>query len=751
MVLLGGWSARAQPATAPNAAPPASATAAAPRSTLQLVLPLSRLIGSEAPVRLAGVASDMRFSLPVPALWRADEVQLELAGTASQALIESSQLEVSLNGRVVQQLRLDGRTPEFRHLVNVPTALLRPGFNEVKLAVAQHYTTTCEYPMAPQLWTQIDPAASRLRISASPRQVPLRLDRLDALFDKAGWDEAPLVSVLTANTPSAEVMSAMGLVAQGVGQRFDYVPVRIASGRYPADMAALGSALPQGSRGAVVLGTFEQLRSYLAGLGIPADSGPVAAVRALPADPTRFAFILAARNEADLSLVAGAFAMQRMPWPDSAWAAVRDLKMPPLGSVTGAAATLKPATNAFPLSALGYRTTTYTGMQGRGATMRFWNANWQGRVQVRVHTSYAAGMSPQSALNVLANGALHGSIPLDNPAGGVYENYAVTVPAGALRPGWNTLELQPVLVPRSNGGECQPFFVGNLAATVYDDSTMQAFGGSPLKRPDLALLARDGRAIPTAPVGLGMAVQLTDAEDPTLGAGLTLMAKLTQVFRGPLLRTTFGVGANDEATNRLWVGSLERLPASLRQAAGLSDPGRLVAPVPLIQSVKVRVIEGGDTLMQLSEALDRDGSRPVTLAAEATLENAFADHGIAATAFDGDVPVTVFTATTPAAVLAGVHEVIGYGAWAQLAGHLAVWRPDSDTMHTVSAEDAPFTAYSLRGGLGLWVSQYPWWSLLILLVFIAAMVLLTRVVLAGYRRRNLPPQVGLRRDDEVPK
>jgi hypothetical protein len=35
---------------------------------------------------------------------------------------------------------------------------------------------------------------------------------------------------------------------------------------------------------------------------------------------------------------------------------------------------------------------------------------------------------------------MHGSIPLSDPAGGAYTSYAVTLPTGSLRLGWNTVE-----------------------------------------------------------------------------------------------------------------------------------------------------------------------------------------------------------------------------------------------------------------------------------------------------------------------
>lgn len=704
------------------------------------VVPLSRLLGGSAPVRMSGDQGELRWSLPVPALWRPREAVLSLEGEASQALISGSQWVLEVNGRVVHQLPLSGSGTQLRVNIAVPVELLKPGFNDVRLRYAQHYTERCEYPMAAQLWSQIDPVSSNWQLSAEPRTVPQRLDQLDALFDKATWDEQATLAVWSSGGTEAPRLQAMGLIAQGVGLRYDFVPVRLTAGRVnPASLAA--TALPAGARGAVVLGTFDELAPLLQGLAVPRDDGPVLALRAFPGDANRFLLLVAAARIDDLPTAAAAFAMQRMPWPAQPVAALRELQMPPLGSVTGAAARLKPSTKAFPLATLGYRTTTFTGMQSGGATLRFWNSAWQGRVQVRVHASYAAGMSPQSALNVMSNGVLHGSIPFDNPQGGRFDNYAVTVPPGALKPGWNSLQLQPVLVPQRNGGDCQPFFPGNLAATVYEDTTLQTFGGSPLLQPDLGLLANDGRPWPQAPIGLGMAVQLTDADDATLGAGLTLMAKLNQVFSGPLLRTELRVGASATARNSLWVGTLDKLPADVRKAANIDEKGGLQAAVPLIQSVAMPVLEGGDTLSQLREQINAAGSRPDTLVARVHTGPTLGARAVAATKLDGDKPTTVFTAATPAELQAAMHTLVDHAAWSQLRGQLALWDTSQPVrVQTLAFEDAPFVAFSLRGGLGLWVSQYPWISLLLLVMTLLLLGWLSRRLLATYRRRHLPDQ-----------
>lgn len=706
---------------------------------------LSAIMGSTAPLRLRGVEGEAGVSLPLPPNWTVQQLRLRLRATASSALTTGS-LAVSVNGHVVGQVPLDGRSPRVEADLDVPPDVLRHGYNDVRLQAVQHHTDRCEYPLAPELWTDVDLTGSSFSVKHTLTAPPTRLDRLEDLFSRLTWAPRVVLPVLTPRPASVEMLTALNLVAQGVGQRLDYVPVQLRTGRLPPGLASLATSLPADAPGIIVAGRFADLASVLPP-NVPRNRGPIVSLQHVPGDDTRFMVVFAAETEQDLRLAAAAFAMPAMPWPDTPWAAVASIRMPPLGSVTGVAASLKPSTQAYPLSALGYRTATLKGLQSGGTTLRLWHDAWQGRIQTRVHASYTAGMAPQSALNIVANGVVHGSIPLSEPAGGSYDNYAVSLPAGALRPGWNTLSFEPALVPQTRGGECQPFFPGNLAVTVYDDSTIQTFGGSPMRRPDLALLAQSGRPTPGAPVGVGMAVQLAAGDDATVGAAMTLMAKLTQVFKGPLLRTQMAIGPVEGVRHGIWVGALGQLPAAVRDAAGIGSEGELVDAVPLIQSSSVAVLEGGDTLQALRRHIEDFDAAPSVLSAGVTLRPGPSSHALAATALVRDAPMTVFTAPTPATLEAAIGTLVAHGPWSQLKGDRATWRPGEETVQTHSAEDAPFTAYSLRGGLGLWISQYPWTSLFLLIVLLALLVWFTRKALDIYRRRHLPPQPAQRRDD----
>ncbi|MES2830404.1 MAG: cellulose biosynthesis cyclic di-GMP-binding regulatory protein BcsB [Pseudomonadota bacterium] len=702
----------------------------------RFVLPLGKLTGASQPVKLSGAAAAYTFSMPVPALWRAKQVVLSLVGTASRALIDTSQLVILVNGNVVRQFPLSSRSEGFRHEFEIPVDLLRVGFNEVRVEVAQHYTNTCEYPLAPQLWTQLNLEQSQLAIVADPLPVTPLLSKLDSFFDKADWRSRQVVTILTPTAPGVREMQALGLVAQGIGQRYDYVPVSLMHRRLPPMPRELATQIDPSSGGAVVLGTFAQLAPYLAGMEIEPGAEPMIAVRPFPGDATRFLLILAAGNDEQLVEVAKAFSVRQVPWPDSASTTIRQLKLPEVAEFDARFSTPYAASGAFPLRALGFKSTTYNGPDAAGATIRFWNGSWQGRAQVRVHLAYASGMGTQSAVNVLVNGIMQGSIPLNNPDGGVYEKYAVSIPAGALKQGWNQLEIKPILIPVSNGGECRPFYNGNLAMTLYEDTTMQKFGGNVSELSDLALLTGAGSFYSYGPSGQGMAIRLTDADSTTLSAGMTLLAKLRQVYGGPLHRLQFGTVDSSAVQNQFWVGPYANLPPAIQESFFKNLPTELSVEVPLAKTSTFAVLEGAQWFSQWTDRLRSNAVAPQYAVAQLDMANTLRTSVFAKTAKSDGKELTVITAEQGKVLQKGIDQLVQHGPWSQLQGALAYWDADAPVLRTVSLDDAPFSAYGLRGGLSLLISQHPWRSLVVLMVLVILMALLTRRALISYRRKH---------------
>lgn len=354
---------------------------------------------------------------------------------------------------------------------------------------------------------------------------------------------------------------------------------------------------------------------------------------------------------------------------------------------------------------------------------------------MRMHLAYAAGMSPQSAMNVLVNHIMVGSIPLNDDKVGQYDDYSVSVPSTALHQGWNTLELKPVLIPLTHGGKCAPFFLGNLAVTVYDDSTLERLGGSSLNQPDLSLFARTGE-VSVADRSEPLTLHLLDNDVDTISAGLTLVAKLTQLQKRPLWHVSLALGAPDERAGAAWlVGKKSLLPARAQSSLAASAHYALDTPVasaPLGNSWYSLLPPAWRDFFVVTPPPAQHSRATVGVSADLS-EQVFAlAYARSAGAW------TVFSAETPAVLARGMDTITGFGHWGQLNGKLAFWHPDDSVVHTVAVDVTPISAFGLRGGLGIFASQHPWFALLAVLLLIAVLVWFVPRLLRLYRVRRHP-------------
>jgi hypothetical protein len=721
----------------PSVADASSLASPATRSAAtHFTLSLADLLPDKKPVTLRGFSDQLQFSLPIPAGWQAGDVTLDLHGVASRALIDTSQLSVAVNGLVVGQFGLGGGDGPFAHRIVIPANQLHTGFNEVRIEAAHHAARTCESSFAPELWSEIDLVHSTFSTDAVALAAPRTLDHLNDAFDRTSWQRSASVTVLTLGAPSADVMPALGLVAQGIGQRYSFLPVAILQARAAANWSDIEAAVSPASRNAVLVATFAQMAGLLSDASFPTNQGPLLALHSFGSDPSRSILVIAAADGAQLANVATLFAMPQVPLPHSSWVTTASIVLPTAKQFTARGDTTTADSGAFPLSALNFHSTTLSGMNSPGVFLKVWSGSWQGRMQLRFHLSYPSGMAPQSALNVLVNGVLQSSIPLSDPAGGGYENYAVSVPSGALGSGFNTLQFQPVLIPVSNGGDCRPFFPGNLGLTIYQDTTLQKFAGSSLRRPDLALLAGSGGPYTDAPLGEQVVLHLSDDNPATVAAAMTLMAKLSQVSHGPLLKASFGVGIANKGKDEIWIGPYGNFPEDVRRRLSSSSPNQMIADVPLVESQNVPS-RGMQWLARMRDWIGpEDANARQIMKVKVGLNGGFADDAVAMNAIDSEGTLTAFTAEQGSTLQPAMARLVEYGPWSQLSGSLTVWSVKGDVIESVSSEDAPFSAFGLRGGLSIWFTQHPWLSLLLIALMIALMIYLTASVLRLYRRTN---------------
>jgi hypothetical protein len=236
------------------------------------------------------------------------------------------------------------------------------------------------------------------------------------------------------------------------------------------------------------------------------------------------------------------------------------------------------------------------------------------------------------------------------------------------------------------------------------------------------------------------AVHLADADPQTIGAGLTLLAKLSQVQQGPLQPAWFGVGDSPSVQNHIWVGTNTRLPAEVKQAASTHQPQEVTVHLPLVQlSLVSRPNENG-WLNNLKDNLGyTEEKEPTSTRAILNIASPSGNKSYAYSSRANGMTTTVFTAENPSSLASGMTSITAPRLWDQLRGSFASWTPGADSVSAMSAEEAPFQAYGLRGGFAMLVSRYPWLALLALGFAIVLLVPVTARVLRNYRKRNHGP------------
>lgn len=679
---------------------------------------LAHLLGTETPLTLNGRDAKITFTLPIPQLVQVESVNLTMALLPSAGLNTDSWLTVRINGLTVGQINLVTARLEGRAIsLAIPVAVLKPGYNTVQLLAAQHSPTICAPAFSPELFTQVDTENSFFSLSTKPINPDLTLAQLGELFDPSSDATQAEVPVFVSNPNGALQATTLAYAAQGVARRFNYLPVNfsvlpLAEAAQPASTQA---ASPRPTA-ALLIGNYAELTPYLAGLNLSDTQTPRLIVRRFDAAPARYLVILAANTVADQQQLALRFALTELPLP-----ARHSLNLDSL-NVSGLPIPTPPRQkNEFQFRDLGVKSATLSGIDAPELDFQVWNAGWKQKAQVRLHLAYAAGMSKQSALNVWINDVQQGSIPLNLPQGGEYADFAVTLPTTLLTAGWNKIRLQPVLIPMANGGECQPFFPGNLSVSVFDDSKFIWMGnGSEEYSRDLAIFSGFNGLKWTSGWLEGLNIQLSGYQADLLSAAMTLTGKLSQVAHLPLIHLNVGTTLPENNWPTILISTLDALNAENKQRFGLS-PGRVLS--------RLQNNTPGDIA-----PLSWDAKPNLTTWVESNISFDLTHTTLAAAAEDTMQPAYLFAASTPATLQTGMARAVGFGVWPQLSGTLAYWPYDGKPVISIGRTKEPFRNYGLQRGLSIWVTQNPWYWLLIVLMTGILTALVIRWGLSIYRR-----------------
>ncbi|MEJ2688520.1 MAG: cellulose biosynthesis cyclic di-GMP-binding regulatory protein BcsB [Deltaproteobacteria bacterium] len=654
-------------------------------------------------INLITASAGFQFSLPIPKRINIQQAVLHLDFTHSNALLKNrSQLRVEVNGIVVSQIALD---PQGSHVIAdipVPGEFMRPGYNKVKLKVAQHYTEKCEDPTASELWTQVNTIKSYFHFVYHYSAANFTLANLDDLFDKKLFDYR-----LTVMRPDVAAqyndndLLWGALASQGVSLRLEYKPVTLDLGiaklkdapemKHPelSDDPLFGLDQSELRHDAILIGTVGELRSFFhphkREAIANAISGPYLALFQA-ADPRFSILIISGRNEEEVTRAATAFTLNRFPFPDDRSMVVKEIAVPPIAANI-MPQILQPGIR-YAFKDLGFQSVTDVSYQRSEVQFKVppdLLPREKTNVIFKLDMAYGAGFRKDSVLNIYLNGLFEKAIALDNKMGARFNDSGFYMPVTDLQPGLNTLHFMPVIPPLA-GDECMPPPTDNAVVTIFDSSSIEL----PLldhyvKLPDFRLFNRTGFPYLKEAAGAGMGILVRGKKDGSILAAWQILGKLTQIAATPLYDVQISF---DRITDRnfIIVGDRSSLhPEDLGNApVQLGDSLRFDYPINKGSNNVASGLIG--KLKSLADPIlpDRVGTlQPVyaTLAFKSSLGKDSLLVGYESATAPGKLTM-LLTNEDSKQLQAGARRLIDPDFWNVLQGNLAAWNTDDYSLQT---------------------------------------------------------------------
>lgn len=569
------------------AALPWAAPRAARAETLRMPLPKFTSVRR---TDLRCTSAEYGISLPLPERWTVKRAKLTFSYVNSTALLaENSRLVLKFNGDPVAQRKLSPLAPEGVIEAVLPAASFKPGYNELLFSVQQHYSTGCEFPCQPELWTTLkltdDDAIIELEVE--PKKVPLKLSTLtNFLFDPKLNPRGEVNIVIPDRNP--DTVAVASVLASGIAKKFDYREV----------VFSVSDDLVPGYDN-IVVGDKAFAARFLAPSGYDPEEikGPFLKVMRLPRqggdgsagveDPAHALVVVSGLKKEHLKLAAETLAVMSSPFPETDQMTVTGLTIPDI-PLYGGKGVIK-AGKSYAFKSLNFPTRTFSGGNANAAELSFrlpadflMKQNLYAKLSLSY--SYGAGHRPDSALNLSLNGQLIRGINLDDPHGGMVEGYKLDLPTYLFKRGDNVLRFEPVLTPLVSKN-CEYIQTQNLFLTIMDVSTLE-FPPMPhyVDMPRLELFTLNGFPITRWPDGHGAKVYLADTGRETIEAALNLVGAVTQRNGHPLLDLEYITRQPTSKDGDLIVlGAVDSVPGRLKKAAPLALTRETAVPYPVVQ------------------------------------------------------------------------------------------------------------------------------------------------------------------------
>ncbi|MBC8023866.1 MAG: cellulose biosynthesis cyclic di-GMP-binding regulatory protein BcsB, partial [Burkholderiales bacterium] len=535
-------------------------------------------------LELRCISDQREIQVPVPDRWRVKRAIVHLRYTVSANLIpDSSTLVVKLRGEPIAQARLNPQAPEVKLGVELPVALLEPGYNPIVFAASQHATKDqCESPCTPDLWTSINLRESYVEIEYDLKPLPRELSALSTHVFDPRLMPAGEVHIVIPDLSAASATLA-GIVASGVARRFDYRRVSFTVSRTlrpGLDNVVVGrrsllQAVP-GTKGANLGSAIKG--GYLKILPMVAADGSADAAHAL--------LLLSGEDDAATKLAAITFSNISFRFPGSDELNAFEFALPQVSQYSGRETIA--SDTVYALKTLNFPTQSWVGLNPgeRSITFRLppdFHIRPNQHAKLLMNFSYGVGLKNDSSFNVSVNGRGVRAVRLDSATGTFIENYELNIPTYVFQPGSNVISFAAHL--NSGGQVCDLLQPDGLFFTLYENSSL-SFPPMPhfVEMPKLELFMHSGFPITRWPDGHEAYVWLADKDERTLAAALNLVGLATQRNGFPLFGLTFTHDRPAEAGEILVVGAAPAIDRELRAAAPLKllEDG-VTVPYPVVR------------------------------------------------------------------------------------------------------------------------------------------------------------------------
>lgn len=692
-----------------------------------LKIPLYKL----APVKsidLRCVSAEYGIKIPVPERWKIEKAILTFDYVNSTGLLAGkSRMVIKLNDYPVEQVNLNPLTPEGSVRLSLPAFLLEPGYNNLSFNVSQHYALECEQACTPDLWTTVKLDQASLEIEYSLKPVPLKLSSIpEFLFDSRISPHGE-VNIILENT-TTEMVTIASIAASGIARRFDYRKV----------FFTVSDDIKPGYDN-VLIGNKDFIHRFLGSRKVdaPKIEGPLLKIMHLPqktientitSDPYHALLIVSGIDSDHTKLAAETLAIMSSPFPGTDELLAMEFTLPDIPLYGGRLIITDDKKYTF--GNLGFPSHTFKGVNPSPREIVFrLPADFLIKpnlfAEILLSFSYGAGLRADSVFNILLNGKSILGIHLDNPNGGLIEDYKIDVPTYLFKPGTNVLQFEPVLTPLIYG-KCENIQTENLFLTLFEISTfylpsMPHF----VDLPKLELFMLNGFPMTRWPDGHESMIYLANPDMNTINAALNLIGIVTQKNGYPLLAVQFTYDNPRKFDGELIiVGDIGSIPENLKKIAPLNFTNQTTVPYPVTRSW------GDETSMAYSKQISGIGS------GTGAIMEFQSPHA-------NGRSVVLLTGASTNEILSLTRALMEPSVEAKIKGGLSLVELDTQTedYKVFSLNNVGKRYFSSKSGkvsnLELYLYRYPWLYYLAVAVVVTLLALTIFYLLVRYRKKRL--------------